>query len=447
MARDRRRPGASGKASLPVNLHLTNVEIDEAVTDVCVLDGRIANLGRGRCAHPPDAVPAIVDGRGGALIPGLHDHHLHVLAMAAAMSSVDCGSGLHALAEAPGSEWVRGVNATVSADRHELDRIESIRPVRVQHRSGGLWMLNSAALRLVAGVLDDSDDVERDADGQPTGRLWRYDSRLRPALPQAMPDLTEVGRRLAAVGITGVTDATPDLDEAAIRILRTLRQRLLILGDPDGTGPRKVILRDHDLPTYDELAATVRASRDEGRALAVHCVTRESLLLTLAVFEDVGTLRGDRIEHAALCSVEVAAWIARLGIAVVTQPDFVRTRGGDYLRDLSPEDVPDLYPYARFLRAGVPTAASSDAPFGDIDPWRVIATAADRPIGSLENVAAHVALNGYLSAPLDPGGPSRRLLPGAPADMVLLDEPLGAVLRDPDARHVRATWIAGTLRA
>ncbi|GAA1970164.1 amidohydrolase family protein [Nocardioides panacihumi] len=426
-----------------MSLHLRDVEVDGTRTDVCVVDGHVARVGRGRCGHPPGAHPTEVEGRGGALIPGLHDHHLHVLALTAAWSSVDCGPGLEALRGAPGSGWVRGVNAEASVDRHALDRLVPDRPVRVQHRSGGLWMLNSAALRLVAHVLDDTDDVERDEGGVPTGRLWRYDARLRPALPAVSPELGEVGRRLARLGLTGVTDATPDLDESAISLLGTLPQRLLLLGDPAGVGPRKLLLRDHDLPDYNALAATVEASHSKGRPLAVHCVTRESLLLTLAVLDDVGALPGDRIEHAAICPAETARWIAGLGVAVVTQPDFLRSRGSSYIRDLPAEDVGDLYPYAGLREHGVRVAASSDAPFGEVDPWRVIATAADRPIGSHENVPARTALDGYLSEPLDPGGPPRRVAPGAPADMILLDVPLATALRAPDRGVVRSTWIAG----
>ncbi|RHW28605.1 amidohydrolase [Nocardioides immobilis] len=427
-----------------MTVHLRDVEVDGEITDVCESEGRITALGRGECAHRTGGPPPVtVDGAGAALLPGLHDHHVHVLALAAAWDSINCGERLDALRTAPGTGWVRGVNAAVSVDRHALDAVVPDRPVRVQHRSGGLWMLNSAALAAVAHVLDDSADVERDPAGEPTGRLWRYDERLRPALPDASPDLQAVGRRLAARGITGVTDATPDLDPTAVALLRQLPQRLLLLGDPLGEGPRKLLLRDHDLPTFDELTATIAAAHALPRPLAIHCVTRESLLLTLAALEDVGVVPGDRIEHAAICPPEAADWLTRLGVAVVTQPDFLRTRGSAYLRDVSPHDLPHLYPHARLLAAGVRTTASSDAPFGEVDPWRVIATAAERPIGAEESVRPRAALDGYLSAPLDPGGPARRVAPGAPADLVLLDAPLEVALRSPVAVTVRATWIAG----
>jgi predicted amidohydrolase YtcJ len=423
-----------------MSLLIHRAEVGDAILDVRVAGGRITALG-----HDLPPADEVVDAAGGAVLPGLHDHHLHVLALAAAWESVDCSAGLSGLARARGEGWIRGVNCAESVDRHALDRLVPTRPVRVQHRSGALWMLNSAALAEVAPALDDSADVERDEHGEPTGRLWRYDARLRDALPVAEPDVAQAGRRLGRLGLTGLTDATPDLDAGAMARLRRLPQRLTLLGDPGGTAPRKLLLRDHDLPSYEQLAATIATTHAAGRAVAVHCVTRESLVLTLAVLEDVGTDPGDRIEHAAVVPESVASWIARLGLAVVTQPDFLRTRGESYRREVAPDDLPCLYPYASLIAAGVRTCASSDAPYGEVDPWRVMASAADRAINPAEAVSVATALAGYLSPPDDPGGPPRRVAVGEPADLVLLDVTLAAALREPDARHVRNTIIGGII--
>ncbi|WGL54028.1 amidohydrolase family protein [Nocardioides sp. BP30] len=423
-----------------MSLLIRRAEIRGAIRDVHVARGRVTAIGDGL---PP--AEQVIDAAGGALLPGLHDHHLHVLALTAAWESVDCSAGLSGLTRVPGEGWIRGVNCAESLDRHALDRLVPTRPVRVQHRSGALWMLNSAALEQVSSALDDSADVERDEHGEPTGRLWRYDARLRGALPSSDPDVAETGRRLAGLGITGLTDATPDLDPRGVELLRRVPQRLTLLGDPAGTAPRKLHLRDHDLPSYDQLVDMIARTHAAGRAVAVHCVTRASLVLTLAVLEDVGTLRGDRIEHAAVVPESTAAWMARLGLVVVTQPDFLRTRGDSYRREVAPDDLPCLYPYASLIAAGVPTCASSDAPYGEVDPWRVMASAADRAINPAEAVPVETALAGYLSPPQDPGGPPRRVAVGEPADLVLLDVPVDVALRDPDARHVRLTLIAGSI--
>ena len=412
-----------------MSMLLRDVEVEGERVDVRIDDGRITEIGTGLDAEET------IEGRGGALLPGLHDHHLHLFALAAARASIDVGTGLDALRGATG-DWVRAVNARESVDRHVLDALVPDRPVRVQHRSGGLWMLNSVALERVAHVLDDTADVERDPDGTPTGRLWRYDARLRPALPDSRVDLAAVVDELHGYGITSVTDATPDLDARAVSTLLALPLEVTLLGDPHGTAPRKLLLRDHDLPTYDDLATTISATHAQGRAVAVHCVTRESLLLTLAVLDGVGRSPGDRIEHAAV----VPDPELLRGLTVVTQPAFVTTRGDDYVRDVSPHDLPHLYPYAGLLAAGVHVLPSSDAPYGPVDPWQVIRAARDRDLGQDERVTTAVALAGYTT---DSSGRSRQVRVGAPADLCLLHVPLAEALADPSAALVRRTgWSA-----
>lgn len=365
-----------------------------------------------------------IDGHGGALLPGLHDHHIHILSTAAARSSVDCSGSLDPLRSAPGEGWIRATGTAFSVDRHALDALVPDRPLRVQHRSGALWMLNSAALAAVAPVLDDSADVERGSDGEPTGRLWRYDERLRPALPATDLDLDALGQELLRAGITGVTDATPGLTS----LPAGLPQRVTLLGH------RKLLLRDHDLPSFDDLAATIADLHAEGLPAAVHCVTRASLLLTLAVLDEVGRLPGDRIEHAAV----VPDPSLLRGLHVVTQPAFVTTRGGDYRRDVDPDDLPHLYRHSSLISAGVPTYASSDAPYGPLDAWEVIKAASTRDLGPEERVSPRTALAGYLT---DEDFRPRRVTVGAPADLVLLRCSLQEALASPARGVVRDTWI------
>ena len=102
----------------------------------------------------------VIDADGCAVIPAFSDHHLHLAALARAGESIRCGppvvtdraSLADALAHAPetASGWVRGVGYTESVagelTRADLDAVESARSVRIQHRSGALWMLNSVAV-------------------------------------------------------------------------------------------------------------------------------------------------------------------------------------------------------------------------------------------------------------------------------------------------------------
>ncbi|MCW2830556.1 MAG: hypothetical protein JWP31_1248 [Aeromicrobium sp.] len=441
---------------------LRDVEVDGRVVDVLLQDGTVAEIGPGLDDREVDEV---VDGGGAAALPGLHDHHLHLMALAAARRSVMCGPPhvrdrdrlRRALVTARGDAhgWVRGTAYHESVagplDRAILDDLVPDRPVRVQHRSGALWMLNTRALEAV-GMAQ-----------HPDGRLWRMDADLRAALPTEPTSLGEVGHDLTTLGITGVTDATPDLGHDGLAALVAsaddprFRAGVLVLGAPDDPGPLppawaigpvKLLLHDHDLPDYPELLDRVRRAHGAGRPVAVHCVTRESLLLTLAVLDETGAMPGDRIEHAAVVPLEVRARMAALGLRVVTQPGFLRTRGDDYLRDVAPDDVPLLYPWARLCAVGVRVSPSSDAPYGELDPWRVIADAVARRsetgavIGEDERVTARAALDGYLSRRDDPGGPPRRLAAGAPADVCLLHVPIEVALAHPRREHVRRVWHA-----
>lgn len=413
-----------------------------------------------------------VDARGGALLPGLHDHHLHLLAMAA--SSVDCsGASTYAdlgilLREAPG-EWVRatGYHESIGGalDRHALDHLVPDRPVRVQHRSGALWILNTRALRALAVGFDDSADIERDENGDANGRLWRYDSRLRAALPPLEPDLAPVGDRLLRLGITGVTDASPDLDASAIALLirgrstSALPQDVMLLGAPDDfvdsgaltRGPAKLLLRDHDLPGHDVVAAWVAARHAAGRAVAIHCVTSDSLAITLAALEAAGPRAGDRIEHAAVVPSGMYADLARLGVHVVTNPGFLYSRGDTYATDVPPTELPFLYPYHSLIEAGIPVAAASDAPYGDPDPWAVIRTASERRSSSgralspAEAVLPRTALAGYLSPATAPGAGAMPLQVGSRRGVCLLRTSLTAALAAPDANLVRVVAVGGRI--
>lgn len=404
--------------------------------DVRVTGGTITQMGP---ALPDDGL--VVQGAGGRLLPGLHDHHIHLLATAAAASSVPCGpesvAGPEGLAAAlrgvPGTGWVRGIGYDESVagplDRARLDELVPNRPVRVQHRSGALWMINSAGLDLL-GPAAPAD-----------GLLFRRDAWLRERLGDAaLPPLAEWGRRLASYGVTGVTDATPGASETLARAATALPQRVVSLGDPAAgltTGPRKIVLGDHDLPTYDELAAAIRSARDEERAIAVHSVTRDSLLLLCAVLEEVGSVPGDRVEHAAVAPPQAVAALAGRGMVVVTQPSLIASRGDDYLDRVEPDDIAHLWRHGSLLQAGIVVLCSSDAPYGNPDPWVSVEAATSRRtrcgrvLGIDERVTPEQALAGYLADPLDPPR-TRHVEVGAPADLVLLD-----------AAGVRLTMIGG----
>lgn len=435
----------------PLTLRHADLGLGRLV-DVGVLSGVVV------AGTPSDA--EWIDCAGAAVLPGLHDHHVHLLAAAAAVDSLDCeGATVDQFARAlrsatPRAGWIRGVgydeHSVGPLDRTVLDGLRSDVPVRIQHRGGSMWVLNSAALAALHVADARVHGIERDAAGLPTGRLWRLDRWLAERLGRATtPDLHRLSTRMASYGITGVTDATPDLPDETARLLTggALAQRVTLLGDRAGTAPWKIVVADHDLPELADLCARIAAVRP--RPVALHCVTRVGLVLALTALREVGVVRQDRIEHAAVCPPDLAALLAALGVTVVTQPSLVALRGDDYLDRVEPADRDALWPFASLLRAGVRVGCSSDAPYGALDPWRTIAAAARRTtpsgriLGAGERVPTGVALDRFLTPPLDPGGAPRRVRVGAVADLVVLDRPLADALREPDGVRVRHTFVGG----
>jgi len=467
-------------------------EVEGARCDVRVdaAGGSIAEIAPTLAAAAGEPV---IEARGGALLPGLNDHHAHLFAAAAALRSVRCGPphvrGAAALAAALSSAptghdgWVRGVayheSVAGELDRHALDRIEPARPVRVQHRTGALWVLNSAAitaLRLDAGA--DAPGVERDGAGQATGRLFRLDAWLRDRVagsapgadsaPGSVPQaaLRDLSQRYARCGVAGVTDTGADNGAAAVAAIAeaqrsgALGQRVLAMGDESlpqiatsllATGALKLLLDERSLPDLGALTARIEAAHAGSRSVAVHCVTRVELHFALAAFAEAGARRGDRIEHASVAPPEAVREIARLRLTVVTQPGFVLERGDSYLRDVDAVDRAWLYRARAFLAQGVPLAAGSDAPYAEPDPWRAMRAACERRtadgavLGSAEALTPEEAL-ALFTAPLEaPGSPPPRLAPGARADLCLLRAPWQEARGNLRADLVTATWRAGHL--
>jgi len=356
---------------------------------------------------------------------------------------------LRARSDAPG-EWVRaiGYDERVAGlpDRDVLDQWLPDRPLRIQDRTGGYWLLNSAGVAKL-GEAPLPACVERGNDGRANGRIWRGDAWLRERIGGSPPSLTALGQRLAQWGVTGVTDAgaANGAEEAAL-LAGTMLQRLVIMGTealPPGAGytlgPVKLLFDENDLPPIEQAASRIAAARALGRHVAAHCVTMGELVFYLQALDLAGGSQpGDRIEHGGMIAESLIGDIAAAGLTVVTQPNFIHDRGDRYLEQIDSHELGDLYRLGSLLRGGVRLLGGSDAPYGDANPWTALRAATDRRtrnggvIGAREAIDRRTALSLYQGA---------RLALGTPADLILYDWP-----DDPEAlASVELTLIGGDI--
>lgn len=127
-------------------------------------------------------------------------------------------------------------------------------------------------------------------------------------------------------------------------------------------------------PTHapDELATRIRRAAGVGWNVATHAIGDAAIAAVLDAYSAAGAgdeparqdgaARPWRIEHAVVMPADLVDRARRLGVAVVTQPEFVVAAGDVYEERLGPERAADLLPYRRLLDAGVPMAFSSDRP-------------------------------------------------------------------------------------
>lgn len=368
-------------------------------------------LAGGRVLALDGPVPAgarVVDCWGGVLLPGFVDPHIHLLAAAAALRSVDCSPrAVRSIADiqqaiaaaastAPAGAWIRatGYDETALAEgrhptRWDLDAAVPDRPVRLLHRSGHAAVLNSVALAR-AGITIATEEppggtIDRRAgDGEPTGLLLDMEASVERAVPplpfaELVAGMTALSNALLRAGVTAVQDMTHRNDAARLALLgRVCRaagfrpRRLPPATAPGvpGEGPVKLMLHEAggiDAEQRDSVIGATVAAHAAGRQVAIHAVTRESVRLALDAIDTAlrDAPRPDhrhRIEHAAVCPPDLAERAAALGVLVVSNPAFLHEGGDRYLHSVPPAELPYLYDVGGLRRAGVAVAAASDAP-------------------------------------------------------------------------------------
>ncbi len=437
-----------------------NAEVAGEAVDVRCAD-EIEEVARGL---EPRRGEVVVDARGCALLPGLHDHHLHFFALAAARVSVDLRRVAtqtamgELLADAVSrSGWIRAVGYHESRhgdlDRFVLDRFCPTRPVRVQHSSGKLWVMNSVGCEALE-LHERADPGVEYIDGQITGRLFRLDARLRESTHLSAKEIKAASLWLASLGLTGFTDASFTNDHLQAQRFDAVEQSVYVMGDETlASGHLKIMLDDDDLPALGALVQRIERAHAAGRGVAFHAISRAEVLFALTALEACQPTAHpqDRIEHAGVVGTDMLDALARGGVAVVTQPGFLADRGALLIANTGPVEAGDLYRYASLKSRGIPVAASSDAPFGPVNPWQVMQAAVERRcdngvvLSPEERVTPQEALRAYLSRPQDPGGVARRVEAGAAADLCLIDRSLDAALADLGSVSVLVTVRAGAV--
>ncbi len=214
---------------------------------MAVRNGVIVAVGDDAAVAPlKSARTQVIDLKGAAVVPGLHDMHVHPLG--AGLNQQKCritqGSSVQQMLDAvqgcvakhARGEWITGGQWEASAfgdrpmHRALLDKVAPDNPVALNDISGHSLWVNSKALEL-AGVTAKTPDpaggiIERDAQGVPTGvvreRAGQFVYRVIPA-PTAEQNVQALGWSLSnmlSYGITSFTDA--GLNDAGMQAYATL---------------------------------------------------------------------------------------------------------------------------------------------------------------------------------------------------------------------------------
>ncbi|HEX2765575.1 MAG TPA: amidohydrolase family protein, partial [Candidatus Limnocylindria bacterium] len=210
----------------------------ERAEALAIRDGRVVATGTdAELTALAGARTTVVDARGMAVIPGLHDFHVHLVGLARLRAGIvldDAPDGgevgrriADAAASRPPDAWVTGrgwSEAQLATTTPEaLEAATNGRPTFVRSHDGhSAWA--SAAARAIAGVGPGADDppggrIERDPSGAPTGVLRETALELVAVhVPELAghdlwPHLDATLRDLAALGITGATEAGDYTDD------------------------------------------------------------------------------------------------------------------------------------------------------------------------------------------------------------------------------------------
>jgi predicted amidohydrolase YtcJ len=455
---------------------------------VLVDDRHVERVGVG---EPPGA-DRVVDLPGSTIMPGFVDTHVHLTGtgvhhQAPQLRSVTSAEELLAAVRdlsvgLDGPLYLQGWDESKWLERRlpgiaELDRaIEH--PCVLTRVDGHLLLANTAALR-DAGVLE-TEGVDRDASGAPTGRLTGQAARdakrwfATNLTEHAVEELQLHAASLAvAHGVTTIHEMSMPAERGMrdLEILLRHRTRLPVdvvsyvattdissiidLGFPraggdlpvDGSiGARTAWVSDpyvdgaqvpHGYYEDDELAQFFHDGHLAGLQVGVHAIGDAAIEQVVRTWERVYQAldsrqrrhfraRRHRIEHFEMATGSVIERAAMLGLAISVQPSFDREwglPGGLYEQGLGQERAAPMNPFRDLLRRGLELGAGSDSPITTIDPLAGVAAfeAHHDPAQSLsreEAIRVYTIGSARLAHQEDKKG---SIEPGRHADLVAYD--------------------------
>ena len=485
--------------------------------EVAVADGVITAIGgQGELQDLRGNSTEVIDVKGQSVLPGFIDAHIHLRALAESMVTLDIGPsvGIRSINDIQSKireysqgflpkEWIRAsgfneIYLTEKRDPHrwDLDQAAPDHPVKLTHRSGYAHVLNSCALREI-GISRETPDpeggiIERDLEtGEPTGQFYGCGDFLSTLIPeldqnQLLSGFEQINRQLLDFGITSVQDASYRNNRNRWRFFEMIKKEnrlqsrlTMMLGtggfeenllapylssiEPEQLDIRgvKIVLDESsgrlipDQSTLDELVNTIHQA---GGQVSIHAIEENAIesacdAIEFAIHQNPAPDHRHRIEHCSICPPQLVQRIAELGIVVVTNPAFLYYSGDRYLKTVSAEQLPYLYPIKSLIISSIQTASGSDAPIAGINPLHGVYAAVTRKAdnGRLVNEGEKIEVLDALGmatiwaayAKFDENIKGS-LTPGKLADMVVLDgNPLEVGVDEIKDITVEMTMIGG----
>ena len=487
------------------NARLTGSErtdpFGDDVVDVHLADGLVVDIA------PAGALPrrgTVVDAEGGRVIPGLWDHHVHVVQWALSAQRVPLGgatSAAHAAsliagasALADGRRVGSGFRDAFWPDVPELTVLDAatgdIPTYLINADVHSVW-LNSAALRR-EGIEPDGVGLLRE---EPAFEISRRLNAVDVSVSD--PLVARMAQDAAARGVTGLVDFDMAWnDDAWARRLaggfdalrvsygiypefleRAIAQGLqtgdAVLGaegaasDLVRVGPLKVITdgslgtrtaacshaypgdaHNHGLITVDlaTLVDLMTRATGAGIASAIHAIGDVANSHALEAFGVTGAW--GTIEHAQLVAHADIPRFARLGVGASVQPEHALDD-----RDLTDTvwagQTAQPYPLRALADTGANLLFGSDAPVAPLDPWAAMASAVFRTRDGGEAWQPQQRVDAATALAASTRGGSAvaaRVQPGDIADLAVCEhDPLAADEAALRGMRVSATLVGGRL--